>query len=150
MNYYLLYYLDFEPCVHAINSVTDCMRQEIDEKRSWHAEFLEFKKVFDLLHPPLLLNKVLLHGFSGLVYKIIWHNLILARDGILCKSVRKKHYLPITTRFLQGSILRPFLFFVHSNNLQVMYKIAIGWQSSLMTHRYSNQEKTLTCCYSRI
>ena len=94
-------------CVHAIISVTDYMREEMDKKNSGQACFLDLKKAFDSLEHSVLMNKLYSDGFRGPIYELI-KDYLSNRWHFKEVNQKKTEYQPSTTGVPQGSFSARF------------------------------------------
>ena len=131
------------PCVHAIVSITDYMRDEIDKRNSGQACFLALKKAFDSLDHTVLMNKLYSYGFRGPIQELI-EDYLSNRWQLVEVNRKKTECQQIKTGVPQGSILGLFLFSFTSTIWQFMLKIITTLLSLLTTPQFSNQENSDT------
>ena len=101
---------------HALISVTESIRQSIDNNEFGCGIFIDFRKAFDTVNHATLLTKLTHYGIRGAAYK--WFNLYLSqREQLVSVNGHNSLSLPLTCGVSQGSILGPLLFLLCVNDL---------------------------------
>ena len=65
--------LDFEKssCVHAISTVTDCIREMVGKKTMGQACFIDLRKALDTIDHSILLKNIYAYGYRGAIFEIL-------------------------------------------------------------------------------
>ena len=95
--------------MHTLMSITECIRQSIDNNEFGCGIFIDLKKAFDTVNYAILLTKVNHYGIRGNVRE--WFKSYLShREQFVFVSGHDSISLPLTCSVPQVSILGPLLF----------------------------------------
>ena len=102
-------------CAEAVASVTQIMSLGIDKNSTGHASFIYLQKRFRTVDHTMHLNRLERYEYSGSIHRMMkiylsnrWQN--LDSKGICT------HHKGINTGVPQGSLIRPLLFLIYSND----------------------------------
>ena len=151
----ILYPLQFgfrEKCstTHALVSITESIRQSIDNNEFGCGLFIDLKKAFDTVNHTILLTKLNHYGIRGVV--LDWFKSYLSqREQFVNVNGHNSLSLPVTCGVPQGSILGPLLFLLYVNDLPntssllTLHLFADDTNIYFSSKNLSHLEATLNC-----
>ena len=107
--YFILYSLDFELNIHALISMTECIKKTIDDVMFGIGVFIDLQKAFDTVNHSIILKKLEHYGIRGVAPD--WFSSYLSkRKQYVSINGQSSEKLAISCEVPQGSVLGPLLF----------------------------------------
>ena len=101
---------------HALVSLTEAIRNTLDNKRFGCGIFIDLQKTFDTVNHEILLSKLEHYGVRGCALE--WFRSYLSdRKQYVSVNGSSSNLLPITCGVPKGSVIGPLLFLIYINDL---------------------------------
>ena len=107
--------------VHAIAQLTNHVSKKLDARTSTLAVFIDFRKAFDCVQHPMLLDKLKNMFIDDSVVNWVRDYLTDRQQRVLANG-RLSTYQTITQGVPQGSVLGPLFYIVYANDLSKIFK----------------------------
>ena len=96
---------------HTLISITEEIRNALDEGKFACGVFLDFQKAFDTVNHKILISKLEHYGIRGLPLHL-FQNYLEKRSHFVEINKKSSNVLSINRRVPQGSVLGPLLFLI--------------------------------------
>ena len=101
---------------HALISITEKIRNALDESKFASRVFLDFQKAFDTVNHKILISKLEHYGIRGLPLHL-FQNYLEKRTQFIEINKKSSDVLPINHGVPQGSVLDPILLLIYINDI---------------------------------
>ena len=101
---------------HALISITEKIRNALDEGKFACRVFLDFQKAFDTVNHKILIPKLEHYGIRGLPLHLAFSKLWYLEKRTQFVQVNKKNLLPINPRVPKAPVLGPLLSLIYYIN----------------------------------
>ena len=102
--------------VHSVAQLTDYISKKMDVSLPTLVAFVDFKKAFDCVQHPILLDKLARLGFGKQVLDWVGSYLSGRHQRVFANEALSP-YLKVTQRVPQGSVLGPLFYIVYANDI---------------------------------
>ena len=107
--------------LHSVAQLTNYANIKMDSKLCTLATYIDFRKAFDCVQHPVLIQKLSSLGFDHTTITWIRSYLSDRQQRVLANGTYSS-FLPVTQGVPQGSVLGPLFYIVYANNLSNIVK----------------------------
>ena len=108
-------------CTHAVAQVTDFIGKKMDAGMTTLATFVDFRKAFDCVQHPILIEKLARLGLQGNMIKWFESYLTGWKQRVLANNVCSS-YLDVKQGVPQGSVLGPLFYILYADDILEVIK----------------------------
>ena len=107
--------------IHSIAQITKFINTKMDKGQVTLAAFIDFRKAFDCVQHPILLDKLSCTGLGNNALKWFESYLTGRRQRVLANNVHSQ-YQVVTQGVPQGSVLGPLFYIIYANDINKIIK----------------------------